>query len=302
MKKQISAAILYTIILTSLTACGAITPRQAPPNDASESVSAVSGAALSAEEKTSEASKANNAPVKTANVPMAVYGETDIPEFSGSSFGEDGRLTLTAYADEDYSESCLDKMVFETHVVGDYTLRLTGETVRVNPDFPDRIFVREPRAEVEKNGVILERGASFGSYVIAVDQLNEYVLYKDKIGSYVDLYELDVPVIAVRYFYDGSAEIRSAVNFATIQNGEVCDGFAGVCVEGTGLEPDEDTSSKIPVKANGEKSVCRVALCAADEFKVLDGKTLADEAAGIKYTFDFREEPQFELFTADKLG
>jgi len=271
--------ILSAAVITSLTACGASPSEKTPVNSAPES----------------SASPA-------ANAPMAVYGETDIPEFSGSSFGEDGRLTLMAYADEDYSESCLDKMVFETHVVGDYTLRLTGETVRVNPDFPDRIFVREPRVEVEKNGVILERGASFGSYVIAVDQLNEYVLYKDKIGSYVDLYELDVPVIAVRYFYDGSAEIRSAVNFATIQNGEVCDGFAGVCVEGTGLEPDEDTSSKIPVKVNGEKSVCRVALCAADEFKVLDGKTLADEAAGIKYTFDFREEPQFELFTAEKLG
>lgn len=279
MKKQALAMILSAAVITSLTACGASPSEKTPVNSAPES----------------SASPA-------ANAPMAVYGETDIPEFSGSSFGEDGRLTLMAYADEDYSESCLDKMVFETHVVGDYTLRLTGETVRVNPDFPDRIFVREPRVEVEKNGVILERGASFGSYVIAVDQLNEYVLYKDKIGSYVDLYELDVPVIAVRYFYDGSAEIRSAVNFATIQNGEVCDGFAGVCVEGTGLEPDEDTSSKLPVMTNEEKVTCRVALCAANEFNVLDGKTLADEAAGIKYTFDFREEPQFELFTAEKLG
>lgn len=145
MIKQISAAVLSMLMLASLTACGASPAVETSRNSTPESVPTVSNAVSSTDEESSETSKENNTPVKTANVPVAVYGEVDIPEFSGSSFGEDGRLTLSAYEDEGHESKCLDKMVFETHVVGDYTVRLTGETVRVNPDFPDRIFVREPR-------------------------------------------------------------------------------------------------------------------------------------------------------------
>ncbi len=302
MKKQISAAVLSMFMLASLTACNTSPAVENSQNSAPESVSAVNDTASSAEEKEPEVPKENNTPVKTANAPVPVYGETAIPEFSGSSFCEDGRLTLMAYHDEDYIDKCLDKMVFETHVVGDYTVRLTGETVRENPDFPDRIFVREPRVEVEKNGVKLEHGAGFGSYVIAVNQLNEYVLYKDKIGSYVDMYELDAPVIAVHYFYAEPTDIKSTVNFVPLYNGEVWDGSVGVCEAGTGLNMNEDTSARIPVMVNKEQSKCRVALCSGGKFTVIDGKTLVDETAGIKYTFDFQDEPQFEFFTAEKLG
>lgn len=301
MKKQISAAALLMFMLASLTACGASPAVEISRNSTPESVPTVSSTASSTDEESSETTKENNTPVQTANVPVAVYGETDIPEFSGSSFREDGRLTLMAYHDEDYIDKCLDKMVFETHVVGDYTLRLTGETVRENPDFPDRIFVQQPRVEVEKNGVKFEHGAGFGSIVIAVNQSVEYVLYKDKIGSYVDMYELDAPVIAVHYFYDEPTDIKSTVNFVPLYNGEVWDGSVGVCEAGTGLNMNEDTSARIPVMVNKEQSKCRVALCSGGKFTVIDGKTLADEAVGIKYTFDFQDEPQFEFFTAEKL-
>lgn len=302
MKKQISAAILSAFIFANLTACSKSPAEKTPQNSSPESVPAVSDVVSSVEEKTPEVPKEDNTPVKTANAPVPVYGEVDIPEFPGIGFCEDGRLTYDAYFDEDYTESCLDKMVFETHTVGEYTLRLSGENVRVNHEFPDRIFISRPSVEVEKNGVMLERDANFGGMVEAIDLLHEFVLYKDKIGSYVDLYELDAPVIAVRYFYAEPTDIKGTVNFVPIYDGEVWDGSVGVCEAGTGLNMNEDTSARIPVMVNKEQSKCRVALCSGGEFTVIDGKTLSDETVGIKYTFDFQDEPQFEFFTAEKIG
>lgn len=47
--------------------------------------------------------------------------------------------------------------------------------------------------------------------------------------------------------------------------------------------------------------VCRVGIFSSDEFSIADGKTLIDEEAGIRYTFDFSDPLPFELYTAEKM-
>lgn len=111
----------------------------------------------------------------------------------------------------------------------------------------------------------------------------------------------------MRYYYgdDSKSSVKSAVEFATIQNDEVCTGFVGVSEKGTGvvLNPDTDRSESGPLLVlNPEDGAnCRISVFEADKFNIVDSKTLSDEAAGIKYTFNFSDPPQFELYTSEKI-
>ncbi len=50
-----------------------------------------------------------------------------------------------------------------------------------------------------------------------------------------------------------------------------------------------------------DDSLSLISIFAADEFKVIDGKTLVDEEAGIRYTFNFSDPPQEYQYTTEKI-
>lgn len=238
-----------------------------------------------------------------------IYGETAIPDIPCENAHSEGKLMLVPEsADSAKQQQCLDSMVFETHTFGDITVNLVGDSVRIDETgFPGSIYTQNLRVEVEKNGVMIEEDGRYNDTIIYVSQFaSEYRLFADKIGDYLDVYSLDYPVIAMKYYFDDAPErtVTTSVEFAVIQDNELCYGFVGVFEEGLGvrLNPDGDGAKPGTMLAvnSTDKSVCRVGVFSSDEFTVVDGKTLVDEEAGIRYTFDFSDPLPFELYTVER--
>lgn len=247
---------------------------------------------------------------KTEKV-RAIYGETEIPDIPCGSKDMEGKAN--DLYDQEALKQCLDSMVFETHTFGEYKISLVGDRVRTDKaNFPGSIYTDDLRIEVEKNGTAIgsESDDAIGYYnntATYVSQfLNEYRLFEDKLGSYIDMYELENPVIAMRYFYDDDPErtVKKAVEFATIQNDEVCTGFIGISEIGTGvclnLNDDSGKPENKLIVNTKDGDHCRMSIFAADEFKIVNSKTLCDEELDIKYTFEFSDPPKMELYKTEK--
>ncbi len=138
---------------------------------------------------------------------------------------------------------------------------------------------------------------------------SEEVIIPDKIGSYLDIYDLEYPVIAMRYYFGDNPErhVNKFVDFIVLKDEECLDGFVGFCEPGCGVAYDfENADGRETINVvNSGFTRCKGALFDADEFKAVDEKTLVDEVAGITYMFDFTEDrvthyPPFELYTAEK--
>lgn len=313
MKKQIAVVLIATFILTNITACHENVPQIQPENQVSvsDSSSPVAEASNTKSDNTQTTASESDTDINTENEPAekvrAIYGETEIPDIACGSDTNEGKASTVT--DSEALKQCLDSMVFETHTFGDYKVSLVGDNVRIDKEnFPDSIYTQKLRIEVEKNGVKISRDGYYCDTFVYVSQFAvEYRLFTDKIGSYIDIYELDYPVIAMRYYYvdDSKSSVKSAVEFATIQNDEVCNGFVGVSEKGTGvvLNPDTDRSESDPMLVlNPEDGAnCRISVFESDKFNIVDSKTLSDEAAGIKYTFNFSDPPQYELYTSEKI-
>lgn len=171
MKKQAKAAIVSLFMLAAFTACGQSEIQNTENNSVSES-------------------EAND-------------GETKIPDIVFENTDNEGRANANIPEVREKLEQCPDNVILETHTFGDYTVRLVGDKARTdNANFPGSIYVRALRAEVEKNGEKTEGDGRYNDTVTYASENNEYRLFEDKIGSYIDIYELDNPVIAMRYFYD----------------------------------------------------------------------------------------------------
>lgn len=236
-----------------------------------------------------------------------IYGETEIPDIPCGDKEREGKANVIKQSGA--LRQSLDSMVFETHNFGDYTVKLIGDSVRTDKqNFPDSIYAQKLRIEVEKNGTKLGV-IGYNDTLLYQSQFHtEYRLFADKIGSYLDIYELDCPVIAMRYFFDDdpARTVTKAVEFAVIRDDTLCGGFVGASAAGTGvtMNPNMDWGDYrtilAPNTSDGER--CRLSVFAADEFTVADGKTLTDGKAGIRYTFDFSDPLPFELYAADKLG
>lgn len=244
----------------------------------------------------------NNSVSKSA----ANDGETKIPDIAFENTDNEGRANANIPEVREKLEQCPDNVILETHTFGDYTVRLVGDKARTdNANFPGSIYVRALRAEVEKNGEKTEGDGRYNDTVTYASENNEYRLFEEKIGSYIDIYELDNPVIAMRYFYDekdGERSVRKAAEFAVIKDGELYSGFAGVCEAGTGivLNPSEEEREKgDPLALNTDKAVCRVCVFSAEEFEIEDSTTLVDREAGIRYSFDFSDPVKMELYRAE---
>ncbi len=236
-----------------------------------------------------------------------VYGEVEIPDIPGGTGDVDGFSGVEGVFDE---SSCLDRMVFETHTVGEYVISLVGDSVRVDKEnFPGSIYAQDLRVEVEKNGVKVPDKAFYNDFLTYVGQCREFRLFADKIGTYIDLYELEQPVIAMRYYYDDNPArlVTKAVQFGILQNYEICTGFAGVSEKHTGVAMNPGYDDTLPINywwlvpSYENNMPCIVSMFEAEEFKITDTHTLVDEEAEIKYTFDFFDPNKFEQYTTEKI-
>lgn len=320
MKKPI--AIISTLILTlgSLTACrdinASVDPSTSGTTNSLVSSSEVSTPAASSptvptsqSSSSSDASDSNDSGSSVSEPTekvIGIYGETEIPDIPCGDVEFEGKASTIE--DHDTLEKCLDSMVFETHIFGDYTVSLVGDGVRTDKtNFPGSIYAQNLRVEVKKNGEAINGDGNYNGTVLYESQFQrEYKLLAGKIGNYLSVYELDTPVIAMRYFYDiEDRVVTKAVEFATIQNDELYDSFVGVCAKDTGiiLNPDLDPNdpNTMLVLNSEDGARCRVSAFSANEFKIADRKTLFDEEAGIKYTFNFSDPPQMELYTVEKI-
>lgn len=237
---------------------------------------------------------------------LGIYGKTEIPDIPCGDIDFEGKASTMT--DHDALEKCLDSMVFETHSFGDYTVNLVGDSVRTDKkNFPDSIYTQHLRVEVKKNGEAINGSGNYNGMVMYICQFRtEYKLLTDKIGNYLTVYDLDTPVIAMRYYYnDKNRAITKAVQFIIIQNDELFDSFVGVCAKDTGIvfNPDLDSNDpKTMLALNPDDGTpCLVSVFAADDFNVVDGKTLTDDELGIKYTFNFSDPPQMKLYTTEKI-
>lgn len=198
-----------------------------------------------------------------------IYGETEIPNVStsGLKFGTD-----TTY------DQCIDSMVFETHELGDYKISLVGTHVWIDTEVSsDKILTNGLEIEVEKNGVKLE-GSGLTSYKheiwLGVPQYVTHTIIEDKIGSYLDVYDMDVPVIEMKYYFD--SDISNAVNkvlmFATIQDGKIWSLFIGKCEEGTGLSVERSETGAYYYTMDGGKKTAIFIRLARKNSRLLTGK------------------------------
>ncbi len=237
-----------------------------------------------------------------------LYGQTEIPDIPCGYTDYEGKAGVSADnpALQQTLKEALDSMIFETVKYGDYTVNLVGDTVRTDKaNFPTSIYTQNLHVEVRKDGKRLEgKGAYSSNMNYLSPNYTEYILYSDKIGSYIDVYGLEVPVIAMRYYFnDDGREVTRSVDFATIQNDEVCDGFIGVCDAGTGVELNAETTNYKDVlvinKSNYTK--CRTSIFSADEFSVVNDNQLLDSELNITYNFNFSDSPATDLYSTKVL-
>lgn len=296
MKKQIIVMFTAAFIFVGLAACGS-----------SDGTEANGAKDVSAQD---ESTRDENTQDESTEKVRYNYGETEIPDIPCGDGGFEGKAELVWEGEDIVKlQQSLDSMVFETHTFGDYTVRLVGDKVRTDEaNFPGSIYTQNLRVEVEKNGVMVEEDGGYNDTVTYVTQFfMEYRLFADKIGDYLDMYDLDCPVIAMKYYYDDDSErtVMTAVEFAVIQDNEFYSGFVGVFEEGLGVMPNPDGDWTKPgtmlALNSADNVVCRMGIFSSDEFAVADGKTLIDEEAGIRYTFDFSDPLPFELYTGEKI-
>lgn len=229
-----------------------------------------------------------------------VYGETEIPDVHHESADTAGCVTHSPHGDN-WEYAGLESVEFESHTVGKYTIRLVGNYVRTDKEhFPDRIFADSLIVEVEKNGVKLEKDGYYTHpfYALGSQFYPEYTILTDKIGEYLDLYDLEYPVIAMRYYYNYNTkwDADKWIDFGVITDEECLTGFSGECEPWCGYTIDIDHKK---FSTDEKRAVCRGAIFEADEFKVVDKNTLLDEKASITYNFKFSDLPQDVLYTAE---
>lgn len=268
MKKQIITVLMTVFILSAFMACG------------------------TAETKNNESGAGNTNGIEKVR---GIYGETEIPDVPHEGLEYE----------ESMLKQCLDEMVFESCELGDYRISLVGDNVRTDKaGSPGIVYARNLRVEVEKNGVKFECAGYYNDTVLGGGQITEYMLFEDRIGSYITAYELDNIVIAMRYFDDNSAGgVTKMVEFVMLMDNEIYDGFVGLCQKGTGVVLNEAQDADAVFTLNDEDNErCRVSVFEAEEFKLTDKNTLVDEEAGIRYVFSFTNPPQMELYTVEKIN
>lgn len=290
MKKQTTTITALTLAAALLTGCSGkptVTPGGANYTNSNKDSNNLSSATESTESTTESTELIPNEGLPDAfEEGRFVYGEKEIPDMIYPEYDElDGRY-IAPMAHR--INRGLESMVFETHTYGDYTIRLVGYDVRTDKEhFPGAIYLLGLSVEIEKDGkLVTDKYDHNAGYATPYNSLSapETIIYEDQIGSYLDIYDLKYPTIAMRYCGRDSLEepFRKTVQFCWIEDNElVCD-FIG----------DDDNNANTIALNMGYgglefSSAGYFAIYSADEFKVENENTLVDETAGIKYIFDF---------------
>lgn len=297
MKKQLTALLTTALLITSLTGCkeGNNSSQDFPTNsdiNNSSSENAGSSQNTSSDESSFKSETTSQA---TENVVRVQYKDAQIPDIHCETGDSQGRVSF--WDKNSRIDGTLDGIVFETHTLGDYTINLIGDGVRTDlANFPDKIFAKDLYIEVSKDGTIIQDGtahccnAAFG----VGETTPEKVLLNEKIGNYVDGYELERPVIALRYFFSENNEVKNFFEFFEIYNDESLWGdHVNKHAPNTGVVVDGSPVVKLNTQ-DGE--LCRLGTFSADEFTVIDSKTLEDGTAGVRYNFTFTNPPEMTLF------
>lgn len=321
MKKQITAIISAALILASFTACS---NKANAPGDGEQDLVTQGSTETSSNDSSPDTSFLGNTQSESVsdnsssdfdydyymehrydNVikTRGIYGETEIPDIHYENTYPNGSTAHSPFGDS-WEYIGLESMVFESHIFGDYTIKLVGKYVRTDKEyFPGRIFADSLCIEVEKNGVKLSKDGFYTHPVLDLGPqfCPEITILTDKIGSYLDFYDLEYPVISMRYYYNNDSIWESgldrSVDFAIIKDGKCLSGFGAVCEPGCGRHFDTDVEK---FTVNKGFTTCKTTVFEADKFKVIDKNTLFDEKAGITYTFKFTDPQQFDLYTAEK--
>lgn len=326
MKKQITSIVTTALVLTALTAC-------------SNSVSEIRTDIQSSASDSADATSSDMQIVRTESNPYigdcaepyctepssnnekcvfldfrGDYGEVEIPDFHCDRVDQEGSVRPFNRV-----PIGLESMVFETRTFGDYTIKLVGENVRTDKEnFPDTIYARRLYIEIENEKTPMSdnsRKIHYDQTILGQAQFTpEYRLFSSRIGSYLDIYDLEYPVIAMRYYMDDTPEyidsaITKTVKFAMIlpdKNDAV--GLTGDIETGLGVvfNPDMTTdmteivTNHEDIHASENRAPASV-LFKSDKLKAVDTKTLVDEAAGIRYVFDFTDIPLPGNFSNDRL-
>lgn len=316
--KKFTAIILTLVFAANLTACSKMPseggssgdPLDQPISQTDSTGSSDSSVGSDSKDSSgdpessgsSEGADKSSDPGDSENKTRSVYGEAEIPDLPDISEGEEGRAnTWEGHPEPDPEkvkqfDRCLESMVFETHTLGDYTVSLVADKVRTDSvKFPGYIFVQNPRAEIKKNGEHIGDLYHDGWMNYVAQFGTELRLHADKIGSYVDLYDLEVPVVALRYWFDDDPRrlVTKCVTFAPVT--EPYNGSMGSVENGIGVQMGGDNVEfEVPYKclapSDGTAQTGYWAIFESDEFKVVDKNTLLDEEAGTEFTFDFRED------------
>lgn len=294
-KKQSTLILLLVFILFNLTSCSTASPEEPPAvkdvesaavtsSLANETVTSTVSTSIHIESEIPESSVSETEPVEKI---VGIYGETDIPDLPCDTHDWEGRAHDILH--KSIFEQGLDSMIFETHTCGDYKISLVGDMVRTDEEnFPGWIYSHNLRVELEKNGETIDEGYYNSIVTYGGQYTYERRIPRDKIGSIISIYELEYPVIAMRYYFGDEPErlVKSAVQFGIISDDELECQFFGLCEKSTGVELNG--SGIYPITLNTKDDVERIAsYFSADEFKILDSRTICDEVAGIKYTFCF---------------
>lgn len=312
MKKQITAMITAAFILTALTACEKNVPESQPDIQSTTSVEPdpPTGNNDPLPDNTSpdtqiggDTENSSDGSIITEGVTCngekcifidaeGIYGETEIPDFHCDNVDLQGSTRPIGI-----EPVGLNTMVFETHEFGGYTIKVIGKYVRTDKEyFPDTIYARYLYIEVETESSSSDGSnkVSYPSTILGNPFNPEYRVFPDRIGSYLDIYDMEYPVIAMNYYFDDApeyvdSEITQMARFAMIlpYNNRAL-GLTGSYEAGLGIVMNEDPPYDIDVITNREYvSGWPYALRKSDELKVVDSKTLVDETFGIKYSFDF---------------
>lgn len=330
MKEHITAMLITALIIT-LTACNGSADEDRPSSmtdsvnsgSASENMVSIPDDGLSGTQSGGSENDCNDGmyPVTATcngeecvfwNV-RGVYGETEIPDFHCDAVDAEGSvrpIQITPIG--------LESIILETHTFGDYTINLVGEYVRSdNENFPDTIYARDFYVEIENDKLPSsdnDRKISYAPTILGQSPFKpEYRIFPDRIGNYLDIYDMEYPIIAMRYYLDDApeyvdADITETIKFAMIlPNRSSAVSLSGSYEAGVGIVYNADLLNKVQIVTNSETVSDRPsALCKSDVFKAANGKTLVDEAAGIKYSFDFAAIPlssgfSYELLAVEKL-
>lgn len=282
MKKQLTAILTSALLLCSLTACkdsaGGGQGDNSSQNDVSQCSSDLSNSSADNSSSENSSDKINGSAFDKDT--LYVYGEVEIPTLSSSDV-------------IDSKDKTIGQMLIETQTVGDYTLKLIGKNVYHGDELSDDCFYAlELDVQVEKDGKLLKTEDDDNHYqhglIGPAAPLEVFKVYSSRIGTYLDLYELEKPVIAMRYYMDESdLLVKEAVSFGIIIDDVTYFGFNTMADAQTCVTMPYDESRKQNNVPNPEDNwIGWWSLCSQDKFTTEDNHTLVDNELGIKYVFD----------------